>query len=113
MTPRNVCTMTSVCSLVTNSSATIPVNSAGVTYRLKPQSYIHVKAACIWGVKKYYDKKGEVASSLTEPVYLVGSEFRQIFWDEMVDDGLLTLAKDLMEYVYDIDTKAIIPPLEF
>ena len=82
------------------------------SYRLKPRSYIHVKVACIWGFKKYYDKKGEVDSNFVEPVYLVGSESRQIFWDEMVDDGLLTLAKDLMEYVYDIDTKAIIPPLE-
>ena len=71
-----------------------------------------VKAPCIWGFSKFYDKKGEVGSDLVEPVTLAGSVSRRIFWDEMSDDGLLALGKALMDTIYDIDTKAIIPPLE-
>ena len=83
------------------------------TYRLKPRGDMFVKAPCIWGFSKFYDKKGEVGSDLVEPVTLAGSVSRRIFWDEMSDDGLLALGKALMDTIYDIDTKAIIPPLEF
>ena len=84
------------------------------SYYLTPKNEMFARAPVIFGFRKYYRKKdGEPTSDPAEPVHLVGSESRQIFRHKMADDGLLTLAKALMECVYDIDTKAIIPPLEF
>ena len=83
------------------------------SYYLTPKRDIFVKAPVIIGFGKYQKKDGTIGSNVAEPVHLVGSESRLIFQNKMSDDSLLVLGKVLMDKVYDFDTKAIIPPLEF
>ena len=83
------------------------------SYYLTPKRDIFVKAPVIIGFGKYQKRDGTIGSNVAEPVHLVGSESRLIFQNKMSDDSLLVLGKVLMDKVYDFDTKAIIPPLEF
>lgn len=86
-------------------------NDLSWSFYLKPKNDMFVKAPVILGFSKYRNKKGEISSNPAEPVHLVGSRSRLIFQDKMADDSLLLLARQLMQTVYDVDTKEVISPL--
>lgn len=78
---------------------------------MRPQSYVHCRAPVIIGFSKYI-KNGKVGSDAMEPVHVVGGESRGIFHNKMTDDGLIKLARGLMEAIYDVDTRKPVPPLD-